>query len=137
MPRLIFLLLLAAVQAETNTGNLALSYLIKSFLLIVLLLAFMYYWYRYLLPKIQAPGNLPGHLLVREKLVLELGTALYVLEIQGKYKLLVISNKQTSCYDLSAKNLRYLPPEKKDFAGYLAEFLNNKDNKKGRKNVKK
>jgi len=134
----IFLLLCAAAQAETNAGNLAFSYLIKSLLFIILLLAFMYYWHRYLLPKIQSPGTLPNNLVVREKLVLELGTALYVLEIRGEYKLLVVSNKQTSCYDLSAKNLRYLPPaEKKDFAGYLAELLNNKDNKKGRKNVKK
>lgn len=140
MLRYIFPFLLIAVQAEevlpyTSSTGLYISYIVKAFIFIILLLAFMYYWYRHLLPKMQSQGS--SNLFVREKLVLEPGTALYVLDIKGEYKLLVVSNKNSACYDLSAKNLQYQPAVKKDFAAYLAEIMKSKDNKKGRKNVKK
>ncbi|MDR1996925.1 MAG: hypothetical protein LBQ83_01175 [Candidatus Margulisbacteria bacterium] len=130
----ILLLLFSAVQAETalpyaSSSGLYFSYILKSVLLILLLLVFMFYWYRYLLPKMQGQGEAGRNLFLKERLVVEPGTTAYVLEIKGAYRLLVVSNKQTACYDLSGPKLKYPPAApKKEFAAYLAEFSKNKDN---------
>ncbi|MDR2430952.1 MAG: hypothetical protein LBD99_01670 [Candidatus Margulisbacteria bacterium] len=138
-------LFFAVLQAEeavpyVSSYGVYANYLVKSFVLIIVLLIFMYYWYRHILPKIQSQNNRQNNLRIKEKLALEPGTALYVLEIKGAHKLLIVSSKQTACYDLP--KLEYKPAVKKEFSAYLAEFLPGKAGKKSsppkdKKNVHK
>jgi len=138
----LFFTLLQAEEAISYASN-SLMYMqsiIKSVLIIVLILVGMYYWYKKVLPKIQSTGGVqPRNLIIKERLVIEPGTSAYVLEIKDEYKLVVVSNKNTTVYDLPAKKLKYVDLPKKDFQDYLAEFLKTKDNvkSKGKTNVKK
>ena len=139
----LFFTLLQAEEAIPYVSNSSLyaRSIIKSILIIILVLAGMYYWYKQVLPKVQSAGGIaPRNLVIKERLVIEPGTSVYVLEIKDEYKLLVVSNKQTAVYDLPNKKLKYTELPKKEFQDYLAELLKTKDNvkhKKGRANAKK
>ena len=111
------------MENYVSSSGVYISYLVKSLAFIACIMAFFFYWYKYWLPKMQNAAT--GNLRLRERLVVEPGTAAYVLEIQGDYKLLIVSNKQTIMTDLAGKKLQYqtLPPvPKKDFAEYLKEM---------------
>ena len=125
------------MENYVSSSGVYIGYLVKSLTIIVCLLAFFFYWYKYWLPKMQNNGT--GNLRLHERLVIEPGTSAYVLEIQGEFKLLIVSNKQTGCYDLATRTLslskrpmkREYPStgsgyvarySKKDFAAYLKEI---------------
>ncbi|MDR2429239.1 MAG: hypothetical protein LBD62_05475 [Candidatus Margulisbacteria bacterium] len=152
MLRVLIFLLATATAAEeaaaplyVSSSGIYLRSLLKSLAIIILLLIFTYYWYKYLLPRVNGGRISPeANLVLKERLVIEPGTTAYVLEIKGAHKLLLVSNKQTACYDLPAGKLQYSAPLKKDFAAYLADFASRKNVLKsakitqpGKKHVKK
>ncbi|MDR1113805.1 MAG: hypothetical protein LBL50_01790 [Candidatus Margulisbacteria bacterium] len=135
MLRVLIFLLATATAAEevaaplyTSSSGVYLRSLLKSLAIIILLLIFTYYWYKYLLPRVNGGRISPeANLVLKERLVIEPGTAAYVLEIKGVHKLLIVSNKQTACYDLPAGKLKYTALPKKDFAAYLTDFAKKKN----------
>ncbi|MDR1453012.1 MAG: hypothetical protein LBJ25_03450 [Candidatus Margulisbacteria bacterium] len=152
MLRVLIFLLATATAAEevaaplyVSSSGAYLRSLLKSLAIIILLLIFTYYWYKYLLPRVNGGRISPeANLVLKERLVIEPGTAAYVLEIKGAHKLLLVSNKQTACYDLPAGQLQYSAPLKKNFAAYLADLAPKKDllrsakvTRPGKRHVKK
>ncbi|GBR76587.1 hypothetical protein NO2_1114 [Candidatus Termititenax persephonae] len=117
----IFCSLAAAEEfAYVSSSGSYVSYLVKSLVFIICLLAFLFYWHKYWLPKMQSGA--PGNLSLKERLVIEPGTTAYVLDSKGEYRLLIVSNKQIFCGALSGRKLKYQTLPKKDFAGYLKEM---------------
>ena len=112
------------MESYVSSSGAYISYLVKSLAFIVCLLACFFYWHTCWLPKIQSSNA--SNLRLRERLVVEPGTAVYILEIRGAYKLLIVSNKQTALTELDGKKLQYpaagVVAEKKDFAEYLGEL---------------
>jgi len=139
MKYLLTLLTLSLLNAEEVIYNspfqdnsvMIVQYMIKSFLIVLLLVLFMVYWYKKILPnlRISSPNS---NIKVKDRAQLDPTTTVYLLEIGGKYQTVISSSKNivvTGNYNknelkLPAKDEPLTPDFKEYFSKITKEFNN-------------